>query len=226
MAAHESPYIFTHVRSMSKILSVIHIIPIASAGIPATPIIKTIATRLADGIPATPIEVKSANSITVICMNNPMGSPPADAYICDMNTTAAHSYSALPFIFTVAPKGRVNPDIFFGTRAEFSTHSSVTGRVAMLDEVENAVRRAGNMARICLSGGMPHAFKIRDIVINMWTPSDKTTVAKNANTGSIASAPALMQTGAVNPKTPIGRSLIIIFVICSNKELKLAQNFR
>jgi hypothetical protein len=48
----------------------------------------------------------------------------------------------VPSIFIVAPKGNTKEEAFWGTRFFLSTHSMVKGRVAELEEVENAVVRA------------------------------------------------------------------------------------
>ena len=55
---------------------------------------------------------------------------------CAMNIAAAHSYSAVPFMFTVAPSGRTKLDTLFDTPTFSSTASMVTGNVADDDAVE------------------------------------------------------------------------------------------
>ena len=65
---------------------------------------------------------------------------------------ATHSYSAVPSILTVAPRGRTKLEVRLETPAFFSTHSMVTGKVALEDAVENAVSMAGDMARIWRQG--------------------------------------------------------------------------
>ena len=95
--------------------------------------------------------------------------------------------------------GIVKLDILRGIFAEFSTQSSVTGSVPILDDVENAVKSAGNICFKCLIGEIPADFNTSDIVINICPNSAKTTVAKNIKTGVITSAPARIHTGAVSP---------------------------
>ena len=102
-----------------------------------------IATRLAEGIPATPIEVSRAISTTVVCVIHPISTPKSWA----RKTTTTHSKRAVPSIFMVAPKGRVKLLTFLETPALLVTHSMVRGSVAEEDAVEKAVRTAGAMAR-------------------------------------------------------------------------------
>ena len=56
-----------------------------------------------------------------------------------MKIAAQHSYSAVPFMFTVAPSGRTKLEILFDTPMFSSTLFIVTGSVADDDAVENAV---------------------------------------------------------------------------------------
>ena len=58
---------FTAVRIISRILSVTSSKPMPSKGKPTAVRITVIATRLAEGMPATPIEVSSAISTMVNC---------------------------------------------------------------------------------------------------------------------------------------------------------------
>ncbi len=64
-----------------------------------------------------------------------------------MKMTPAHSYSAVPFMFTVAPMGSTKLEIVLETPALFSTSLIVTGKVALDEQVENAVTMAALMAR-------------------------------------------------------------------------------
>ena len=59
---------------------------------------------------------------------------------------AAHSYSAVPFILTVAPKGKTKLETLFDTPTLSSTHSMVIGSVADDEAVEKAVHVAGAIA--------------------------------------------------------------------------------
>ena len=58
----------TEVRHISSTRSTTSIKPIASSGRPIAARMMVIATRLADGIPATPMDVNSATSTTVNCV--------------------------------------------------------------------------------------------------------------------------------------------------------------
>ena len=69
-----------------------------------------------------------------------------------MKITPAHSYSAVPFMLTVAPMGSTKLEIVLETPALFSTSLMVTGRVAFDEQVENAVAIAPLMARKCHTG--------------------------------------------------------------------------
>ena len=69
-----------------------------------------------------------------------------------MKITPAHSYSAVPFMFTVAPIGKTKLEMVFDTPAFFSTLLMVTGRVALEEQVEKAVNMAGVIALKCLIG--------------------------------------------------------------------------
>ena len=100
------------------------------------------ATRLAEGMPATPMEVSRAMRTTVAWVTHPISIPKSWA----RKTTTTHSKRAVPSMFIVAPRGRVKLPIFLETPALLVTQSMVNGRVAEEDAVENAVRRAGAMA--------------------------------------------------------------------------------
>ena len=60
---------------------------ISAFGIPEFFMINKIATRLADGIPATPMLVNKAATTTMNCSNSPMSIP----ITCATNITATHS---------------------------------------------------------------------------------------------------------------------------------------
>jgi len=64
-----------------------------------------------------------------------------------MKTTATHSYSAVPSMFTVAPMGRTKEAIFFETPDFSVTDLIVRGRVTIDEQVEKAVMRGGGMPR-------------------------------------------------------------------------------
>ena len=63
-----------------------------------------------------------------------------------MNMAATHSYSAVPFMLTVAPSGSTKLDVRFDTPARRSIESMVIGSVAEDEAVENAVKSAGAAA--------------------------------------------------------------------------------
>jgi hypothetical protein len=54
---------------------------------------------------------------------------------------------AVPSMLTVVPIGRTNDVTSLETLSRFDTHSMFMGRDAALDEVPNAVRSAGRLAR-------------------------------------------------------------------------------
>ena len=132
----------TAVRHMSSRRSTARTMAMASTGRPTAGRISAIATKLAAGIPATPIDVSKASNTTIICSAMPKSMPDANAYTWAMNTTTTHSYSAVPSMFTVAPNGRTK----LVTRSEIPACSAlliVTGKVAEDEAVENAVNCAG-----------------------------------------------------------------------------------
>ena len=63
--------------------------------------------------------------------------------ICAIKMAATASYKAVPSILIVAPIGRMNLDILASTLLPFSRLLTVTGNVAELLAVPNAVARAG-----------------------------------------------------------------------------------
>ena len=56
-----------------------------------------------------------------------------------MKITATHSYSAVPSMFTVAPRGSTNDEIFSDTFELRVTASIVSGSVTMVEPVEKPV---------------------------------------------------------------------------------------
>lgn len=58
----------TAVRHISRSLSTTRTIPIASTGKPIAPRMTVMATRLADGMPAMPMEVNKTIMATVTCI--------------------------------------------------------------------------------------------------------------------------------------------------------------
>ena len=56
-----------------------------------------------------------------------------------MNSAAAHSYRAVPFILTVVPSGITNPETFADTPASDCSRCKETGKVAAELLVENAL---------------------------------------------------------------------------------------
>ena len=102
----------------------------------------TMATRLAEGTPATPTLVAKARTTIVNCSANPREAP----MTCATNNTATHSYRAVPSMFTVAPSGKTKLEVRLETPALSCRQRMVTGRVAEDDAVENEVRRASFIA--------------------------------------------------------------------------------
>ena len=78
---------FTAVRHMSSTRSTASTKAMASTGKPTAPKMRVMATKLAAGMPATPMEVSSASSTTVNCCTNERSNPITWA----MNITTTHS---------------------------------------------------------------------------------------------------------------------------------------
>src|SRR5579859_6459080 len=96
---------------------------------------------------------------------------------------ATHSYNAEPDMLIEFPSGTTKLQIRFETPARFSTQSIVTGRVPNYELVENAVTKAGAIARKCQFGLIfPTNFKIKGIAINTYVASPNNTTKQNQAT--------------------------------------------
>jgi hypothetical protein len=148
-AAQLSPNTLTAVLVMSSKRSTTNTIPtpiaMVASGNPTACKITIIATKLAEGIPATPIDVSKAIMTTVDCVTQSISIPKS----CARKTTTTHSNKAVPSIFIVAPRGKVKLAIFLETPARFVIQLRVRGKVAEEDAVENAVSKAGDTAWKC-----------------------------------------------------------------------------
>ena len=128
---------FTVVRHISRNGSTASINPTPSRGKPTAVRTTEIITSPAIGIPAAPIEARSAVNTTIICCRKLISIP----YACAINIAATHSYKAVPSILIVAPSGSTKLEILFETPSLFSTASIVSGSVADDERVENAVSK-------------------------------------------------------------------------------------
>ena len=88
---HRSLVTFTAVRHMSSTRSTARTRATASTGRPTAGRIRAMATRLAAGMPATPMEVSRAISTTIICCAKPNSTPAIRAYTWAMKITTTHS---------------------------------------------------------------------------------------------------------------------------------------
>ncbi len=95
-------------------------------------------TSPAWGIPAAPMLASVAVSAMIITWLKSRFM----LYACAIKTTATASYSAVPSMFIVAPKGSTNLRVFFETFA-FLTQFMVKGNVALLLPVDKAFSKAG-----------------------------------------------------------------------------------
>ena len=137
-----------------------------------------------------------------------------------MKIAAAHSYSAVPFMFTVAPSGRTKLDTLFETPILSSTDSIVTGSVADEDAVENAVSIAGDAPLIVFTGSTrPMNRSNSGSVTNAWIASARTTDAEKSSKGLAAPNPVSAITLPTSPNTPIGANSMmnsVIFIMTWN----------
>lgn len=132
----------TVVLHMSRILSTAKKRPIPSTGRPQVSKMMIKATRLAAGIPATPIEVSKERTTIETCAEMLKSIP----YTCAINKAATHSYRADPDMFKDVPKGTTRLQIRLEMPALFSKQSMVMGKEAEEELVEKAVIRAGDIA--------------------------------------------------------------------------------
>ena len=131
-----------------------------------------------------------------------------------MNIAAAHSYNAVPFMFTVAPSGKTKLDVLFETPMFCSTLLIVTGNVADDEAVENAVSIAGDAPTSVLSGfTRPTKCSNNGKVMNACSANASNTAMANNASGPVAPSPASAITAPTRPNTPIGANFIIHSVI-------------
>ncbi len=114
----------------------------------------------------------------------------------------------------VAPSGRTKLATRGEIFARFSTQSIVTGSVALLLAVENAVVNAGETLPKKRTGFTPPMnFSINGSVINAWTASPKRTVNTYLPRFAKIEKPVSATTVAINANTPTGVNMITTFAI-------------
>ena len=87
-----------------------------------------------------------------------------------MKMAATASYSAVPSMLMVAPMGRTNLQTLGSTLFLVSSRLMVTGKVALLDPVPNAVVKALVMLAMKVKGRvLVTTVKIRGKTMNPWT---------------------------------------------------------
>ena len=102
-------------------------------------------------MPGAPIAPSMAVKNTTSCWPKLRSMPARLA----TNSAAAASYSAVPSMLTMAPSGTTKPAMSRLTCRCCSTQRSVTGSVAELELVANAVTSASRAPRQNCSGDMP-----------------------------------------------------------------------
>ncbi len=109
---------------------------IPSMGTPTIPRIIIRSGTEPPGIPAVPMAVMTAITTTTSWAPRDSSTPNTWA----RKSTVAPSKSAVPFMLRVAPSGRTKPQISGGMRSPSRPTLIVVGSVALLEDVENAVR--------------------------------------------------------------------------------------
>jgi hypothetical protein len=167
------------------------------------------ATRLAAGIPVTPIEVISDRTTTTACAEAGRSIP----YTWATKRAATHSYKAEPDIFKEVPRGTTRLQILRETPALFSKQSIVIGRDAEEELVEKAAIRAGAIALKWLVGfTFAIHFKKIGTTTRLNTSKLLSTVKENQVREQREEKPVVAATLATKQKTPRGRHFMIIWV--------------
>jgi len=123
----------------------------ASAGKPTDCKTMTMVTMPALGMPGAPMAAIMAVKNTISCWAKLNSMPTKLA----MNNAAAASYKAVPSMLMVAPKGITKPAIAGLTCKWSLAQRKVTGKVAELELVANAVIKASRAPRQNHSGVLP-----------------------------------------------------------------------
>merc|ERR1719336_775627 len=147
-APTESPTTLMVVLNLSSSQSTARMMVMSSGGRPTVSRTITMVTRPAWGIPAAPmLAAVAVMEMAQIC---PMERERLLTWAMKMAATA--SYRAVPSMLMVAPIGRMNLQTRGSTLFLFSRRPMVTGRVALLEAVPNAVVNAFVMLAINLKG--------------------------------------------------------------------------
>src|SRR5690606_27082088 len=133
--AVRSPLTFSTVRDMSRMRTTPRISAIDSGGTPTVASTIIISGSEPPGTPAAPTAVITASAATSTCAPSERSTPNTWA----RNSTVTPSYSAVPFMFIVAPSGSTKPAIGGGTPSSPCATAMLVGSVALLELVENAV---------------------------------------------------------------------------------------
>ena len=115
---------------------------IPAAGIPMASRTTISMMRPAPGTPADPTAAKVEVNTIITCWPKVSSIPRAWA----INTAATLWYRLVPFMLTVAPRGRTKLEMFSDTPSSSSVIFMVTGSVALLELVEKASNCAGRIA--------------------------------------------------------------------------------
>ena len=191
----------------------------------------TIVTSPASGMPAAPMAASVAVRKMTISSYGPSAMPDAWA----MKITATASYRAVPSMLIVAPSGQTNFADDGVTRLFSMVPSSVTGSVAELDAVENAVANACPIPS-AYSRGERRAMRnrIRGSVTTAWKPRPVMTVSEYmpifiTSARNSSPPPALPSRAAMSANTPTGARYMMrctIFMMASLTPSKIARTFR
>src|SRR5437773_693000 len=103
------------------------------------------------GTPAAPTAVMTLNTSTTICVPRSSDTPNT----CARNRTVTPSYSAVPFMHIVEPRGSTKPAILGGIFSSSSATAMLVGSVALLELVENAVTMLARMRLQHTRGASP-----------------------------------------------------------------------
>src|SRR6267143_6507482 len=134
-AAVRSPHTLTVVRHMSRIRSTPRMTAMPSGGTPTVASTTIKSGNDPPGTPAAPTAVMTLSTSTTICVPRSSDTPNT----CARKRTVTPSYSAVPFMHIVEPRGSTKPAILGGILNSSSATAMLVGRVALLELVEKAV---------------------------------------------------------------------------------------
>lgn len=144
-----------------------------SGGMPNIARIIAITGKDPPGTPAAPTLPRMHSTSTSNCCSRVSSTPKN----CARKSTVTPSNSAVPFMLAVAPRVHTKRATWRGAPRRSSAAFRVVGRVALLDEVENAVSMTGWTCRKNHSGDTPARVRSRiGNTTNMCTARASTTV--------------------------------------------------